>query len=715
MRIRRIRIGSFGGVRDRDYSLDGGLTVMHGPNESGKTTVMEFVRAVLVPSGRRDVYPARARTDSGALDVEDGGEARRLELSYREVSGGRPACVEGMDYGLYSSVFAMTPADLDSDAVITKGEVKTRFLTVPGGEAMPRVLKDLDNGERSVVGLRSNSRSELLAASAELDGLERSVSARRAEASRYGEKAEEARALEARMAGLRESSRAAEEARAASRVREGARGTYERLGALRAERSALGEFEPVSQSDVEERARLQSRLDEARRREAAALDAAERRLERMDGVDPDAVNADGRAIDALPGRLEACRRGSERLARAEAEAAPAPAGGPRRRSRALLAAGAALVAAGLVLALALTPYALAIAAAGAVAAALGIRGRPGALASPGISEAAASAIRSDAESLERDLRSICSRTGVPYTTPDDTVSRLTGYRRTAAGLSDDTSCADARADRLEADLELTGFLARFSGAGGFEASLSKTESAREIDAGIAAAEGAIRSAGMDPAAPWEPAEEPEDGSPAELEAAAARLGELQAEMRAILDMEDLEEDIDRLSGLRARYEALLVRGAEILLASHIASEACRRAYGEVQPAVVTAANGVFREMTGGGFSIEVDPTTSDVRVASPDGSRPMEMWSSGLRAQVLLSLKLAIAMEMGGGEVPVLLDDALLPFDSERKAGAVRALAALSGRMQVVLFTCDAETRSIAASLPGVQVLEMARKPIPVA
>ena len=53
MRIRRISIGSFGALRDREFEVDPGLTVFHGPNESGKTTVMEFVRSAMVAAQQK--------------------------------------------------------------------------------------------------------------------------------------------------------------------------------------------------------------------------------------------------------------------------------------------------------------------------------------------------------------------------------------------------------------------------------------------------------------------------------------------------------------------------------------------------------------------------------------------------------------------------------------------------------------------------------------
>ena len=85
MRIRSVRIGSFGAMRDRTFSVGEGMTVFHGPNESGKTTLMEFIRTTLVPSNKRNQYPAREKTDSGTLVYEQDGAERTIRLVQKSV------------------------------------------------------------------------------------------------------------------------------------------------------------------------------------------------------------------------------------------------------------------------------------------------------------------------------------------------------------------------------------------------------------------------------------------------------------------------------------------------------------------------------------------------------------------------------------------------------------------------------------------------------
>ena len=52
MKIKSINIASFGGVKDLKLELEGGLNVIYGDNEKGKTTVMSFIKMMLYGSER---------------------------------------------------------------------------------------------------------------------------------------------------------------------------------------------------------------------------------------------------------------------------------------------------------------------------------------------------------------------------------------------------------------------------------------------------------------------------------------------------------------------------------------------------------------------------------------------------------------------------------------------------------------------------------------
>ena len=77
MRIRELHIDGFGRFSGVEYGpLEGSVTVFYGPNEAGKSTLLEFVRRVLFGfprrSGRVNAYPAMAGGRyGGRIAIED--------------------------------------------------------------------------------------------------------------------------------------------------------------------------------------------------------------------------------------------------------------------------------------------------------------------------------------------------------------------------------------------------------------------------------------------------------------------------------------------------------------------------------------------------------------------------------------------------------------------------------------------------------------------
>lgn len=75
MRLRRIEVDRFGALEGRTVGdLSDGLTVVHGPNEAGKSTLIAFVRSVLygLPTkGKPDAYLPPAGGRAGRLIFED--------------------------------------------------------------------------------------------------------------------------------------------------------------------------------------------------------------------------------------------------------------------------------------------------------------------------------------------------------------------------------------------------------------------------------------------------------------------------------------------------------------------------------------------------------------------------------------------------------------------------------------------------------------------
>ncbi len=80
VRVRRLKIDSYGPLRDVDHDLDGGFNLFHGRNESGKTLLVEAVVKMMVDAGAED-FAGIGRVDgapAGFIEVEAGDAVHQL-------------------------------------------------------------------------------------------------------------------------------------------------------------------------------------------------------------------------------------------------------------------------------------------------------------------------------------------------------------------------------------------------------------------------------------------------------------------------------------------------------------------------------------------------------------------------------------------------------------------------------------------------------------
>lgn len=715
MRITRIRIRSFGGIRDRNYRVDEGMTVFHGPNESGKTSTMEFIRSVLSPTNAKKLYPARNKSDNGILDIVDGDSVKEIRYDSKKVIGDVPAEVRGIDPALFREIFAMDPDTLDKSDSITKGEIKKRFLTVPGGDRLPEAIEWADEEVKDVVGLRSNSGSKLLRINESISRSEAEVADMKRRADEYGDLADKAAKLKEQKEALQQSGDEDLKTRSIYENYKRNEGNYSQLEALRSERASLGEFREVTVDDVDKRARLVAEEDSAKKTaEKLEIDYRDAK-DALGGVDYRKVSAQSMRIERVVsglGQYHADGDAIESARSTPAEPVTRLNEAPAKGGRTVVLLGIVIAALGAVLGIAVSPACFVITAAGIAVAAVGmIKGRSGKAPGPApVQRPAGVDVQPCIErrqSYENEVRSLCSELGTTSSGIDSAVGELDRLRHAASEVVRlEKPRMNARAESVSATNSLLMFYQPFSGSEGFESARTRTARAKEIDGRIASFETAIRNSGLDPNVPECPVQwDGRDGS-AEISEIDRSIGTIEEQMRAILDMKELEKAMDRLENLRSERREILRNGAVAIIAKGMIESSCSEAYETVQPGVVDSADRYLKMMTGGRYSLSIDPTDNDINVVSEDGRKGLEAWSSGLKAQVLLSIKLAVAKEMGGGEVPVILDDVLLPFDSERKEGAIRALAGIADEMQVLLFTCDEETRRLSAEA-GIRTVPM--------
>ena len=257
MRIKSIMIGSYGKLKDKEFQLTDGLNVFFGPNESGKTTTMEFIRNVLVPSKKRATYPERSKNDSGSIVLSDG-EDLIIDLKDR---GPIPQCISDMDPELYRTIFAMNQSGLDDMSSFSNNDIRSRFLTIPGGENMPIVIESIEEDVKNTIGLTSRSPSVLNdIQSQENDVLDR-IAELRSNAESYNELCEQRKSLQNELDSIIESNKGAIENNQLYSKVESQRSTYDELQVNLTKKAAYKDKPTLGRDDVTTHDRLLSEFN----------------------------------------------------------------------------------------------------------------------------------------------------------------------------------------------------------------------------------------------------------------------------------------------------------------------------------------------------------------------------------------------------------------------------------------------------------------------
>ena len=168
MNIKRIRFDEFGPYRDWSFTTgDHGVQLMYGPNESGKTSLLEGMRTLLFGGTHKAYGPM-----TGALDVERNGESYYIGRKGKQLdfySPGHPAIHEepaqhwwhGIDKKTYNRIFGLTLDDLQGLDVLQEVEIRSRFFGAEGGEHLGSVVKDVEKGATDLLVASSNGKRRI--------------------------------------------------------------------------------------------------------------------------------------------------------------------------------------------------------------------------------------------------------------------------------------------------------------------------------------------------------------------------------------------------------------------------------------------------------------------------------------------------------------------------------------------------------------------------
>jgi uncharacterized protein YhaN len=219
-----------------------------------------------------------------------------------------------------------------------------------------------------------------------------------------------------------------------------------------------------------------------------------------------------------------------------------------------------------------------------------------------------------------------------------------------------------------------------------------------------------------------------DGAAARIEAIEQRQQELnEARTRLGAERQRVQSALEGLEAGRdaaafaqdarnalAEAQAAAERYARLHAARTVLRAGIEKLRQSQQGPMLQAATRHFALLTGGRYvrlvTEEEEDGTPLLRAVRADGATcPMDQLSEGARDQLYLALRVA-ALEIqaeAAEPLPFVADDLLASFDEARADAALRLLAGLGARVQVILFTHHAHVAELAARVPEAAVLRL--------
>ncbi len=770
MHIESVHLHGFGRLAGREFRFGPGLTVVHGPNEAGKSTLHAALSAALfglVGSGRRKRDDTArierfrpwdgARYAATAEVVAAGGRRLRLEWDFdrtrvavvdaasgtdvtREYGGGDPdelvRALWGVERGVYLHLGHVAQAELAhiSDPAGVRHAIEAVLGQGAADSPAQAAVAALKEQRARLVGLNSAATKPLARARAERDRLAGAVADAAAERDAVDELASERDLARAAVEAADRRVHALEHAAAHVRARELRRRIEWADEADRAARAAAvvvereaehADFVPSSEVGTL-RHRLRDLETERDRRSGERVLDTQRLTE---------VEREQAALAARADALAPHRGASARAAEIDALALAAERGGDvRRRLLGLIALAGTVAVAAIVVG---RPLLAALAViAGAASGALAVRRRPPgaleldrALPGTGPAEARLAAYR-EACAADRELDRIereLSRVQVSYAGLRADLAALDQIEHERAQVSDRVRSELVRAGFDDDDIEdgLRRYDAAASGHAQFvDAAATQRQKRAELERllGDESLEEARRRLGeIESSLNGHAAlADGRDVAAVETERAAAEAERDRAALRATaLDarLSERQRSAPRVAELREQLEEAIEHVARLehtdtvlRLAEAELAAAADETYRDVAPLLGAALAKPISRLTAGRYATAFVEDDLGVRLETPERGEVVDLaaLSHGTQRQVYLVQRLELVRLLcpAGATPPVLLDDPFAHVDAERVERTLAYLADLAADRQLILFSTDRAAVDLAPS--SAAVIELA-------
>lgn len=198
---------------------------------------------------------------------------------------------------------------------------------------------------------------------------------------------------------------------------------------------------------------------------------------------------------------------------------------------------------------------------------------------------------------------------------------------------------------------------------------------------------------------------------ARVQSAADRAaGKLEGVDLASVDIAAAEAAVDET---RAEHERVLRLDETLTATARFMQEAADNTHRVLAPRIESVMGALVSRVTDGRYTgVRVDPADLGVRLITRSGDRrDARDVSRGTTEQVYLALRVVLAevLSTGRERCPLLLDDATVHADSDRKAAILECLYEVARERQVILFSQEQQVLEWARSRldDGVHLIEL--------
>ena len=771
MRIKRVTIDSFGGIRNwRSPEFDENLTVVYGPNESGKSTITEFVRSTLFPP-KTVKYPVASKTDSGTVEVVmDDGDEKILVREQKKVTEGtgKKTVYEefpSLDADTYRSLYGLDLERLVDKKVVSSNDFRKKFLTVPGGEMVPEVSDAIEKNLDSLMTKEKLTDNRIIGKIVkDMKNIDQRVAEIHGEMDGYDKLSAEREELNKRIAEKRNAAQLMMDVHAKKEVLKSQSANLERLNELKRTRNDYEKYRDIPLDAKNQYEILRSRVDELT---LQAEDVSEIPvnysdvLTHRDEIEEawkgrDAYISDMNSVKRIEitiqdyeneianmermtgwtvGRAKVVKTGQDVTERAEAEMR-------RQNKKGGLFAGILITLLGIAGAVVgymeysdqiYIPIAGgAVAAFGAIIALLSMRngnrpskqwrnwvtlqGYPMSMTPEKLYKLSMDLEKMIAVSREMDEK-IAEKNEIDQKITDyvnNVFPLFDELNLTITNLESDVSMLhdmlveanrsvttgdDSTIELKDKRIQLSKFLKRYGDENAFLEAYSRREELERLDNEIRTLTQSIEASTQMSINDLNTFFDDEEGTLQKEDLDTGdmdrRVGEIEAQMKAVMEDGEIDDLMQRRSNSENALMDRLREWAVYSIANTIMTDACDHFYTDLQPNVIKFANRYLSLMTDGRYQLDNDPRAEEITVKDSYMKKNANKWSSGLGDQIYLSLKMAMAGQIGAERMPLILDDVLIRFDDDRKLGACRAIYEFSRDNQVIIFTCENNLRNL--------------------